>query len=322
MKRVLRGLVGASAGRSRFEFYPVGFGACLVWACNHPLGSTTSLERASNAAPLNAGEHDVRQGTGGSVPTNVPVDAATVDARLPRTASPVASTLVDAGPLAPKSPSIVFHEQASTATEFELEATGFPAISRDGKLVALAFHELKVAGPPALELGVQLRSVASGAIVYNTKFREPYQGELGAAYLEPLKHRVRRWVLAVERKLAEVNLAPMNPVVHDESAVCSDERPPIRVPAVRLDVRFSAGHLVVSDDKARVLFEHAHPEWTATYGSAKNRCVFEPYVTEVAFDAPRNVLVIRADHCTPSDLCEKGIVPNFAVLTLGPRLSE
>jgi len=306
------------AGSSRMSLRPVGLAGvaatvlavfgCGGEVCNHPPGNTASLTKSSSATPI--GEH----GNGASAQTSAPATASAGESPLPFPSGGVASASVDSASTKPMSTSIVFRGQASTATEFEFDEIGFPAISRDGKLVALAFHELQVAGPPALELGVQLRSVATGRIVYNAKFREAYQGERGEASLDSLRRRVVRWLGTVERRLTQADLMPMNPVVRDEAAVCIDDPKAIRIPAASLELRFSASRLVVRDDNARVLFDHAYPEWTAAYPNP--RCVYEPYVTEVAFDEQHNVLVIRADHCSPGDSCTQGVVPNFAVVTL------
>jgi hypothetical protein len=213
------------------------------------------------------------------------------------------------------SPNIKFHDDGATATEFQLEETGFPAIASDGRLVALAFHELQVTGPPALELTLQFRSVASGKVVYEAAFREPYQGELGNAYLDALRRRVRQWLRDTQRKLTQADLVTMNRTVHDASGVCGDDETSLALPNPPLQVNFRSGRLAVRDSEG-TLFEHAYPEWSTAYVSQGQRCVFKPYLTEVSFDPQHQVLVIRADHCSPGDMCTKGVRPNFAVIAL------
>ena len=290
--------------------------ALLLATCNRAPGRAKVAPGAIGAAAVRSIESGAPQGTGVTSQTSSALDASAASAPSPPASSVTTAAIANSRLSAPQAPSIQFHDEESTATEFQLEEAGFPAISADGKVIALAFHELADAGPPALELTVQLRSVQSGKVVYETAFREPYQGELDNVYLDALRRRVRRWLSATQRKLTQVKLVTMSPIVHDEAAVCSDNPKPIRIPTASLEVHFDASRLIVRADNARVLFNHEYPEWTTAYESQGQRCVFKPYVTQVSFDAQHQLLVVGARHCSPGDMCTKRVIPKFAVIEL------
>jgi hypothetical protein len=226
-------------------------------------------------------------------------------------APPAASTA--SASIAPL-PNVEFNEQG-TFTELSLQANGFPAISKDGQVVAVASHELNTSGPPALELCVQLHSVASGKITQTLKFREPYSGEREVSALEKLKARVREWVTGVNQRLLRAELVTISHTASDATAVCNDDAPPLHLQNPPLEASLTKGHLVVRN-AANVVFERSYPEWIRAKGGARNRCEYQPYLTEVAYDAEHEVLVVKADHCSPSDSCSEGVSPEFAVVLL------
>ena len=71
-------------------------------------------------------------------------------------------------------PKVTFQTDSDSATGWKLEGVGFPAVSSDGRRVALAF-DAQPAGPPALMLTVELLDVDTSAVVRTSRFHEPYK---------------------------------------------------------------------------------------------------------------------------------------------------
>lgn len=309
-------LCSDSTCKSRFDTHAAGIGLLLTLACNHAPNDAVKRPPVSSAVYGASREYPPQQRTSEGIDAGTHAGASSGGSRLPEAPRDAAPQLGESSATAPTPPAVVFHGEAKSASEFELEAKGFPAVSSDRKLVAVAFHELNTTGPPALELGVQLRSVGTGHVVYAAKFREPYRGERGEAYLNELRHRVFVWVDGVTQRLAKARLVSIGLIVRDDAAVCNDEASPLYVPTPPIEVRYGFGRLVVRDGAAREVFERAYPEWTRTNGNFHSSCVYKPYVAEVAFDSQSKVLVVKAEHCSPSDNCLEGIAPDFAIVAL------
>jgi hypothetical protein len=199
--------------------------------------------------------------------------------------------------------------------QWTLEGVGFPAVSSDAQQVALAFGELQTAGPPILVLTVEVRAIDSGAVVRTSTFREPYAGELGAAYVTPLRKRITDWAAGENRALgaaAWITLPKSEPA---REWVCTDS-PVQTIAAGPLEVTLlDRRRLVVrASPKSAPFIDRPVPQWTPTTDGPPFPCSYPPGLSGAFYDPGRRVLVVEADHCSLSDMCRNGVPPSFAVV--------
>jgi hypothetical protein len=248
------------------------------------------------------------------VPAPAAADLATTADAAPATESPQS----DSGAVAkeaepPALPSVVFEGTAASTAEWTLEAKGFPAVSADGKLIALAFGELGTTGPPVLSLTVQIRSIDSGAIARAASFRRAYTGELAQSELEAVRTRLREWVARENAELRLVELIPLaaleerDPCAAGEDGVQKFGLPP-------LDVTLKNTRLVIRYAGAGTISDKNHPDWIARDKNNRfGNCEYRPVLNGMFADRARRALVIRADYCSPGDQCQEGVIPKFSV---------
>ena len=199
-----------------------------------------------------------------------------------------------------------------------LEANGFPAVSKDGRVVALASGELNTTGPPVLRLTIQVRSVDSGGPTHSATFRHPYDGELTQGELDALRKRLAEWVAQQNAELGGIELVPMAAFeMRDACAAGNDGGQAIALPPLELTLKRT--RLVVRHAGKGTIVDEDHKDWLERdKNNSFGNCEYRPFLTGVFADFPRRVLVIRADYCSPGDQCHEGVLPKFSVHRLPP----
>jgi hypothetical protein len=218
----------------------------------------------------------------------------------------------------PFSPSVRARTDAGSAAAWTLEAEGFPAVSKDGQVVALAAGELQTTGPPVLSLTVQIRSVDSGGPAHSATFRHRYAGELSQGELDALRKRLTEWVAQQNAELGAVELVPMAAgEVRDACAAGGDGIQKFVLPP--LEVTLKHTRLTVRYARTRAIADENHKDWVARDKNNRfGNCEYRPFLTGVFADFPRRVLLIKADYCSPGDQCLEAVFPKFSVHRLPP----
>ncbi len=244
-----------------------------------------------------------------------PTEAPKTDEPSP---SPVAETAIGS-PSAPSDshqPALKARTDAPSNVDWTLEGEGFPAVTNDGRLVALAFGEMNTTGPPVLSLTVEFWDVDASTRKRSAKFRQKYEGELEAGELAALRRRLTEWVASETAALAAHDLHPLTRVGDLEHPCDTLDLPQQELVSEPLGVRLRGTRLVVRHAKRR-LIDQNHPEWVLfDRNNPLGNCVYRPALSNVYADAARRVLLIEVDYCSTGDSCDEGVTPRFAVLRL------
>jgi hypothetical protein len=282
------------------------FGA-LIAACgavsNAPVGTGVGSVASSRPAPVQPSSSSEPVAAASSRESAIPSDGVPPQATAPVVLVVKART-----------------EGASHA-DWQLGAEGFPAVSQDGLLVALAFGELRTVGPPVLSLTLELYAVDSGARLRTAQFRHAYEGELERVETEALRERLEHWVAGENAALAGRDLTPLSRV-GDELGRCGEHGGKQVIAAEPLEVSLTSTRLVVRH-AGRTIADTNHVEWVRH--DKKNpfgNCVYRPELTRIFTSREKRVLVVEADYCSPGDSCQEGIAaPRFAIHRLPPASS-
>jgi hypothetical protein len=216
-------------------------------------------------------------------------------------------------------PTVKARTDGATMIEWTLEAEGFPAVSKDGRLVALAFGELQTTGPPVLVLTLELRAVDSGARVRSVRFRHRYDGEPAPGELEALRGRLAKWVAGENAALAKHDVSPLTKVGAEREICGGADAGEQQIESEPLEVRLTATRLVVRH-AGRVIADKNRVDWILRdKNNPFGNCVYQPVLSRLFVDSEKRVLVFEADYCSTGDHCQEGVAPKFAVHRLPRR---